>query len=189
MPEASEPIVFVVCGAGGVGKGTLVAGLVERDSTLHLSRSWTTRARRSGEPPNAYVYVTEAEFRERVEDDGFYEWAEFFDHLYGTPTPVVPAGNDLLLEIDVQGAQAVRQRDSKAVIVLLLPPDREEQRRRMKSRGDDEGDIERRLEASIHEEELARGLADAVVLNGGLEEAISEVESIIHVARETRSAK
>ena len=101
----------------------------------------------------------------------------------------MPAGNDLLLEIDVQGAQAVRQRDSNAVIVLLLPPDREEQRRRMKSRGDDEGDIERRLEASIHEEELARGLADAVVLNGGLEEAISEVESIIRVARETRSTK
>ena len=69
------------------------------------------------------------------EDGGFYEWAEFLDHLNGTPTPAVPAGNDLLLEIDVQGAQAVRQRDSKAVIVLLLPPDREEQRRCMKVTG------------------------------------------------------
>ena len=103
----SNPIIFVICGAGGAGKGTIVAELMRRDSTMHLSRSWTTRSRRPSEAPDAYVYVTDEEFSIRVAEDGFYEWAEFFGHRYGPPTPTVPSGNDLLLEIDVQGAVAV----------------------------------------------------------------------------------
>ena len=187
MPEASEPIVFVVCGAGGVGKGTLVAGLVERDSTLHLSRSWTTRARRSGESPNAYVYVTEAEFRERVEDDGFYEWAEFFGHRYGTPTPTVPSGKDLLLEIDVQGAVAVRERQEDAVVVLIVPPNRPEQERRMRARGDSEEHIAQRIEAADAEEQIGRELADSVIVNADLDLAVAEVMSLIADFREQKS--
>ena len=63
MTQNSDPIVFVVCGAGGVGKGTIVAELVSRDASLHLSRSWTTRGQRAGEANDAYVYVTEEEFK------------------------------------------------------------------------------------------------------------------------------
>ena len=68
MTQNSDPIVFVVCGAGGVGKGTIVAELASRDASLHLSRSWTTRGQRAGEADDAYVYVTEEEFEVWVKD-------------------------------------------------------------------------------------------------------------------------
>ena len=158
MTEDPAPIVFVICGAGGAGKGTLVTELVERDDSLHLSRSWTTRPRRPNESEDAYVYVTENEFVERIAEDGFYEWATFFDYRYGTPTPDVPAGKDLLLEIDVQGAVAVRERQPDAVVVLVVPPDRREQERRMRSRGDSENHIQQRLDAAEAEDYARQAL-------------------------------
>ncbi|MEC7916443.1 MAG: guanylate kinase [Actinomycetota bacterium] len=189
MTEDKTPIVFVVCGAGGAGKSTIVAQLVHRDSTLHLSRSWTTRPRRPNEPEDAYIYVTEDQFEARVSENGFYEWANFFGHRYGTPTPIVPAGKDLLLEIDVQGAVAVRERQSDAVVVLVVPPDRLEQERRMRSRGDDEDHIQQRLRAAEVEEETGRELADSVVVNEEVETAVSVIESIVASIRQQRSRK
>ncbi len=189
MSEDKTPIVFVICGAGGAGKGTLVTQLVERDPSLHLSRSWTTRPRRPNEPEDAYVYVTEDEFAARIAENGFYEWATFFDYRYGTPTPDVPSGKDLLLEIDVQGAVAVRQRQSDAVVVLVVPPDRGEQERRMRARGDSENHIQQRLDAAEVEEEAGRSLADAVVLNEELQTAVAEIESIVASVREQRMKK
>ncbi|MEC9089520.1 MAG: guanylate kinase [Actinomycetota bacterium] len=189
MTEDPAPIVFVICGAGGAGKGTLVTELVERDDSLHLSRSWTTRPRRPNESEDAYVYVTENEFVERIAEDGFYEWATFFDYRYGTPTPDVPAGKDLLLEIDVQGAVAVRERQPDAVVVLVVPPDRREQERRMRSRGDSENHIKQRLDAAEAEEQTGRSLADAVVLNEELQTAVAEIESVISAARAQKIKK
>ncbi|MDP7066483.1 MAG: hypothetical protein QF637_02555 [Acidimicrobiales bacterium] len=189
MTEDETPIVFVICGAGGAGKSTVVAQLVDRDSNLHLSRSWTTRPRRPNEPEDAYIYVTEDQFEARVSENGFYEWATFFGHRYGTPTPVVPAGKDLLLEIDVQGAVSVRERQSDAVVVLVVPPDRLEQERRMRSRGDDEEHIQQRLRAAEVEEETGRNLADSVVVNEEVETAVTAIESIVASIRQQRSRK
>lgn len=189
MSEDTTPIVFVVCGAGGAGKGTLVTQLVERDDSLHLSRSWTTRPRRPNEAEDAYVFVTEDEFAVRIAENGFYEWATFFEYRYGTPTPEVPTGKDLLLEIDVQGAVAVRERQSDAVVILVLPPDRHEQERRMRFRGDSENHIQQRLDAADMEEQTGRNLADAVVLNDELPKAVGEIESVVAAVREERMKK
>ena len=183
----SNPIIFVICGAGGAGKGTIVAELMRRDSTMHLSRSWTTRSRRPSEAPDAYVYVTDEEFSIRVAEDGFYEWAEFFGHRYGTPTPPVPSGKDLLLEIDVQGAVAVRERQEDAVVVLIVPPNRPEQERRMRARGDSEEHIAQRIEAADAEEQIGRELADSVIVNADLDRAVAEVMSLIADFREQKS--
>ncbi len=182
------PIVFVVCGAGGAGKGTLVDRLVNEDDRLWLSRSWTTRPQRPGEPDDAYVFVSPEEFGARIAADGFYEWAQFFEHRYGTPTPDTPPGCDLVLDIDVQGAVSVRNRDTDAVVVLVLPPSRAEQERRMRKRGDDDEHVAKRLAKSDGEEEIGRELADLVVVNHDVDQAVAEIRDLIAATRSARRA-
>ena len=189
MSNNSDPIIFVICGAGGAGKGTIVGEVISRDPTLHLSRSWTTRPRRPNEVADAYSYVTDEQFDERVAVDGFYEWAKFFEYRYGTPTPVVPVGKDLLLEIDVQGAVAVRKRQPDAVVILIVPPSRVIQESRMRARGDSEKHIEQRLAAAEIEEEIGQDLADFVVLNGELDVAVSKVQSFLADVRQQRRSR
>jgi guanylate kinase len=182
------PIVFVVCGAGGAGKGTIVARLLAEEDDLWLSRSWTTRPQRVGESDDAYVFVTPERFAQRIEDDGFYEWAQFFEHRYGTPTPDTPPGADLVLEIDVQGAVSVRARDPDAVVVLVLPPSRAEQERRMRHRGDDEEHVAKRLAKSDAEEAIGHDLADLIVVNSDLDDAVDEIRRLIAERRKLRTA-
>jgi len=172
-----------VIGPGGVGKGTLVRHLVESDPNLWLSRSWTTRARRTGEPEDAYVWVTPEEFEARIRAGGFFEWARFLDHLYGTPDDHPPAGRDLVLEIEVQGAEQVRARTPEAVVVLLIPPSEDEQAARMRGRGDSEDKVSLRIEAGRQEVERGRRLADHVVVNDSLDRALEEVACIIAAHR------
>ena len=126
--------LYVVCGPGGAGKGTIVAELVAQDPTLLLSRSWTTRPRRVGEPAEAYTFVTAEAFDARISAGGFLEWADFFEYRYGTPMPPPDLDRDLVLEIDVQGAVSVRNRDPSALVIMVLPPSRAEQERRMRRR-------------------------------------------------------
>jgi guanylate kinase len=166
-----------------VGKGTLVSRLTEQDPDLWLSRSWTTRARRPGEAADAYTFVTRAEFEQRVEADGFLEWAEFLGELYGTPTPVPPPGKDVVLEIDLQGAEQVKAKYRDAVIVLVVPPTRAEQEARLRRRGDSEERIHQRLELAELEESRGKALADFVVVNDDLSRAVQELAGIIESCR------
>ncbi|MDP2323158.1 MAG: hypothetical protein Q8N51_03915, partial [Gammaproteobacteria bacterium] len=85
--EASGSKIFIVSGPGGVGKGTIVKALVERNHELWLSRSWTTRDQRLGEADEAYVFVARDDFERRIDAGGFLEWTSFLDNLYGTPVP------------------------------------------------------------------------------------------------------
>ena len=186
--SAEPPITFVVCGAGGAGKGSIVEELMKSDPALWLSRSWTTRPRRDGESENAYVFVSPSEFQDRVDQNGFYEWAQFFEHRYGTPIPDVPLGSDLVLEIDVQGAVQVLEREPKAVVILVLPPSREEQKKRMRIRGDRTTDISKRLAKSDAEEKIGKKLANLIVVNVNLKEAVSEVSLLIAEMRSVRKS-
>jgi len=170
---------FVLFGPGGAGKGTIAARMVEEDSRLWLSRSWTTRARRPGEPEDAYVFVDRPEFEARIEAGGFFEWAEFIGNLYGTPIADAGPERDVLLEIDLQGARQVRALRPNAVLVLLLPPSLEVQEARLRARGDDEEHIARRLAEGEEEERSGRALADHVVINHTIEQATADVASIL----------
>jgi len=172
-------VIFVLFGPGGAGKGTVADSLVSSDPTLWLSRSWTTRSRRPGESAEAYAFVDRATFEQHVREDGFFEWAEFLGNLYGTPVPDPPDGRDVLLEIDLQGAQQVRRLRPDAVLILLLPPSREAQEERLRARGDDEAHIAKRLRAGEAEERDGRALADAVVVNHDVAQAVDDVAGIV----------
>ncbi len=172
-------MIFVLFGPGGAGKGTIADRLVSGDPGLWLSRSWTTRARRTGERADAYVFVDRPTFEERIQRGGFFEWAEFLGNLYGTPVPDPPDACDVLLEIDLQGAQQVRQIRPDATLILLLPPSAEAQEQRLRARGDDESHIAKRLQAGAVEEQEGRAIADAVVVNGDVLQATADVAGIV----------
>ena len=160
---------------------------MKRVENLWLSRSWTTRPRREGEPPEAYHFVDRPSFEAHAAVDGFLEWNSVFDHLYGTPVPEPPAGHDVLLEIDVQGARDVKERQPDAIVVLVLPPSRQAQEERLRRRGDRDESIARRLAQAADEEEAGRALADHIVVNDDLGRAIDEAVGIVEVHRAGRS--
>lgn len=177
-------MIFIISGPGGVGKGTVVARLIEIEPTLKLSRSWTTRARRPGESADSYTFVDHDAFRARIAAGGFLEWTEFpgTGHLYGTPVPEALDG-DLLLEIELDGAHQVKTLDPAAVLILITAPSRAAQEDRLRGRGDDEESIRRRLE--VGEREVADGvrMADHVVVNDDVDRAAREVADIIEARR------
>jgi guanylate kinase len=179
----------VLAGPSGVGKGTIVRKLLELEPRLWFSVSATTRSRREGETDGKdYLFLDRREF-ERIRDEGgFLEWFDVYGDLKGTPrAPVdehLAAGDDVLLEVDVQGALAVREKHPDGVLVFVKAPSREEQRRRLLERGQDDPEaIERRL-ARAEEEEQASDRFDAVVVNEDAGRAAREVAAILEAHRE-----
>lgn len=175
--------IFVISGPGGAGKGTIVERLCHDDAQLWLSRSWTTRARRPTESPYAYRFVDRATFEANIDAGGFLEWVEFLGNYYGTPLPTAPEGNDVLFEIEVQGAQAVKTRFPESVLIFVEPPSRQHQEIRLRSRGDSQENIEKRLRKAEAEEEIGHQIADHVVINDSLERAVAEVAGIVESYR------
>ncbi len=176
-------MIIVVSGPGGVGKGTIVDALVKRDPRLWLSRSWTTRDKRPGEADDAYVFVSTAEFERRVAEGGFLEWTEFLGHYYGSPIPDPGDDRDLVLEIEVDGAQQVKRVHPDAMLLFVLPPSREEQERRLRGRGDQDHKVLARLRKAEEEEPIGRSLADHIVVNDDLEDTIAEMLKLIDARR------
>ena len=174
-------MLFVFFGPGGVGKGTVVRRLVEADDRLWLSRSWTTRAQRPGEPDDAYVFVDEAAFEAKDAAEGFLETNRYAANgsWYGTPWPDEPPGKDVVLEIDLNGARQVKDRYPDAVLVLVLPPNEQELERRLRGRGDAEEHVRRRLALAEIEVDGGLAVADHVVVNDDLDRAVEEVAGIL----------
>jgi guanylate kinase len=178
----------VLTGPSGVGKGEIGKRLLEREPGLWFSVSATTREPRPGEVDGRdYFFVDRAEFERLRASGGLLEWFEVYGQLKGTPRRAVEehleSGDDVLLEIDVQGALAVRDAMPEALLVFVKAPSRDEQRRRLLARGTDTADqVERRLDAAAAEEALA-GRFDAVVVNDDVERATAEVAAILAARR------
>ncbi len=179
---ADERLIIVVSGPGGVGKGTIVDALVRRDPRLWLSRSWTTRERRVGEREDAYVFVSPERFESRIGQGGFLEWTEFLGNYYGTPRPERlddPDAPDIVLEIELDGAQQVKQQYPQAVLIFVVPPSREEQERRLRGRGDPDDKVHARLRKAEKEEPVGREIADYLVVNDDLDHTVDEMLGIV----------
>lgn len=161
----------------------MIKRLLELDDHLWLSRSWTTRQRRPGEPVDAYTFVDRARFEERITAGGFLEWAPVLGELYGTPTPDPPEGRDVVLEIDVQGARQVSERHPEALSVMVLAPSVEAQTQRLRTRGDPEEHVQRRVALGRAEEAEGRELASHVIVNDEVETSVAQLLAIIEVAR------
>jgi guanylate kinase len=179
--------VFVITGPSGVGKGTLIRGLMERVPQLALSVSATTRSARPGERDGIdYHFLTHDEFERRVQSESFVEHADYAGRRYGTLRSElderVRAGIPVVLEIEVQGARQVRAAMPQAVQVFIAPPSLAALRTRLVGRGtDDPEEVERRLRVAEHELQAQPEFAH-VVVNDRLDEALEQLALI--VARE-----
>ena len=180
--------LFVVAAPSGAGKTSLIDAVMRADPSLKISVSYTTRAPRPGEKEGVdYHYVDEQTFRAMRERGEFLESAEVHGNHYGTAKQVildaVAKGEDLILEIDWQGAQQVRRLYPDCVGIFILPPSIEELERRMRSRGQDaEEVIRRRLEAA-REELLHAGEFKYAIINKEFETAKAELADIIRKER------
>lgn len=188
MPAHHEPLVFIVSGPSGSGKSTLVKKLLELPDTMFSVSVTTRRPRHTERDGEWYNFVSEDEFRRMVTGEEFLEYACVFGkHNYGTPKRWIEEARardlDLVLEIDVQGAEQVKKRLPAAIAIFILPPSREDLEARIRARGQDaEDEIARRLERA-RQEMLRYTEYDYVVINDHLARAGDEVQAIALAAR------
>jgi guanylate kinase len=180
--------LFVIAAPSGAGKSTLVNLLLERDPNVQLSISYTTRAPRPGEVNGRnYHFIDIPTFTSMRTHGDFVEWAEVHGNFYGTSrsalTQQMSSGRDLVLEIDWQGAQQVRQQFKQSVGVFILPPSIEELEKRLRRRGQDSDDvIQRRVAAALGEMRHV-GEFDFVIINKDLAVALEDLMAAVRASR------
>lgn len=185
-------IVFIISAPSGSGKSTLVGRLLNAVPRLRFSVSFTTRAPRGPEQNGrAYYFISRGEFEERIAKDEFLEYAEVFGHYYGTHRSEIDlaraAGQDLVLDIDVQGARQLKSKIPEAVTIFILAPSRAELEERLRVRSQDtEAVIERRLREAAEE---IRNYAqyDYVLVNEEVDESAGALASIVRAERVRRT--
>ena len=175
---------FIICGPSGVGKGTVVARLLASDPKLYFSVSATTRPPRPGEVDGKhYHFLSREQFQRWIDEDAFLEHAEFVGNLYGTPKLYVDKamdqGRDVILDIEIQGAEQVHRRRPEAIRIYVAPPSWEELERRLIGRGtEDMEKVRRRLERGKEEFAVARDF-DYFVINDTVDRAVEELRAIL----------
>jgi guanylate kinase len=180
--------LFVVAAPSGAGKSSLVKALLELDSHLTLSVSHTTREPRGQEQQGReYHFIDEVAFRAMVAHEDFFEWAEVHGHLYGTSKREIEArvarGQDVVLEIDWQGALQIKKLFPNAILIFILPPSWEELQQRLNRRGEDRPEvIATRMENARIEVAQARAF-DFVIINGLFETALFDLKAVVHSQR------
>lgn len=181
-------LLIVISGPSGAGKGTLCKVLLERNKELKLSVSCTTRSPRAAEREGSnYFFITKDKFDEMMEKDEFLEYAEVYGNYYGTPMSYVnktlEEGNDVILEIDIQGALKVKNKYPDGVFIFIMPPTMDELKNRIKKRGSEtEESLLRRFKAAFEELNYISSY-NYVVVNDVIDTAVNKLESIISAER------
>lgn len=176
--------LVIISGFSGAGKGTVVKELMSRYDCYALSISATTRAPREGEENGReYFFKTREEFEELIREDALYEYAQYVSNYYGTPKAYVQeqlaAGKDVILEIEVQGALKVKEKNPDALLLFITPPTAEELRKRLVNRGTETREvIDERMKRAAEESALMERY-DYLVVNDQLETCVEEIHQLI----------
>ena len=180
--------LFVVAAPSGAGKSSMVNALLQMDSHLVVSISHTTRKPRGQEQDGReYFFIDEPEFRKKIADGAFFEWAEVHGNLYGTSRAAVETlitgGQDVVLEIDWQGALQIKQLFPNAILIFVLPPSWDELEQRLRRRGEDHPEVIAQRLANARIEVAQARHFDFVIINALFETALFDLKAIVHSQR------
>jgi guanylate kinase len=186
LSQKNNLIIFT--GPSGVGKGTIVKEVFADLKNIEFSISCTTREIREGEKDGVnYFFRSKEEFEQMIKDDALLEWAEFVGNYYGTPKDFVfdtlESGNDVFLEIEVQGALQVMEKYPEALSIFLVPPSIDELESRLRSRGTEKEEILQKRLNKAREEMKFVSKFDYIVTNDDLDKAVESVKVLILAAR------
>ncbi len=182
--------LFVISGPSGVGKGTICRRLVENSDAVSVSVSATTRKPRTEDTEGVtYYFKTVDEFKKMIDEGKFLEWAVYNGNYYGTPVDAIEEkiskGEDIILEIEAQGAMKVMEAKPDAVSIFVAPPNEDALYQRLKNRGtEDEAEIKSRVEAADWELRQ-QDKYKHIVVNDDLDEAVSAIENIMKNERKS----
>jgi guanylate kinase len=191
---AYTPLVFIVSAPSGSGKSTLVNKLLKSEPNLDFSISYTTRRPRGSEKNGKqYYFVSRAKFKKMIDGDEFLEHANVFGNYYGTPRRFLRKaeknGHDLLLDIDVQGAEQIHRKLPQAISIFILPPDRRTLESRLRKRSEDSDEvIQKRLDAASHEIENYDRY-NYILINDKLDESSESLKAIVQSERLRHSGR
>ena len=187
-----QGILIVVSGFSGAGKGTIMKALTERYEGYALSVSATTRSPRPGEEDGkAYFFKSVEEFEQMIADGALIEYARYVSNYYGTPRSYVEeqlaAGHDVILEIEIQGALAVKEKFPDTLLLFVTPPSAQELERRLRGRGTETDEvIKSRLKRAVEEAEFMDRY-DYILVNDELETCVREMHELIQAQRHKTS--
>ncbi len=181
-------ILTVISGFSGAGKGTLVKALLQKYDNYALSVSMTTRKPREGERDGVEYFFTDRErFEETIRQGGLIEYAQYCDNYYGTPREYVEqqmqAGNNVILEIEIQGALKIKEQFPESLLIFVTPPSGEELKRRLVSRGTESDDVIAKRLARAAEESEGMESYDYIVVNDKLEDCVEELHQLVEASR------
>lgn len=188
-----QGILLIVSGPSGAGKGTICQALLKQDHNLHYSISATTRLPRNGEVHGInYLFISQDEFKQMIQDDNLLEWAEVYGNFYGTPrqyvTDMLNEGKNVILEIDTQGAMQIKNKFPQGVFIYIIPPSLDELANRISKRGTDSPESIRNRLSCVRQELSYVHNYNYIVVNDVVTIAAEKIAAIMqaekcHVSR------